>query len=87
MKSFIAQSILLLCALFAISSTFAFSSNSAFVGRSFGQIRKSSSSSSSSLQMFFGPKKDDGKPGDYLCPDCGFVFTKGKKEKSVGVTV
>jgi len=31
--------------------------------------------------MFFGPKKDDGKPGDYLCPDCGFVFTKGKKKK------
>lgn len=73
----------MLCALFAISSTFAFSSNSVFVGRSsssFGQIRKRSSSSSS-LQMFFGPKKDDGKPGDYLCPDCGFVFTKGKKKK------
>jgi len=22
-------------------------------------------------------EKDDGKPGDYLCPDCGYVFTKG----------
>lgn len=32
---------------------------------------------SSSLQMFFGAKKDDGSPGDYLCPDCGYVFTKG----------
>lgn len=26
---------------------------------------------------FFGPPKDDGKPGDYLCKDCGYVFTKG----------
>lgn len=27
--------------------------------------------------MIFGPPKDDGKPGDYLCKDCGYVFTKG----------
>ena len=33
--------------------------------------------SSSNLQMIFGPPKDDGKPGDYLCKDCGYVFTKG----------
>ncbi|KAL9188352.1 hypothetical protein ACHAXT_006730 [Thalassiosira profunda] len=31
----------------------------------------------SELQMIFGPPKDDGKPGDYLCKDCGYVFTKG----------
>lgn len=32
---------------------------------------------SSDLRMIFGPPKDDGKPGDYLCKDCGYVFTKG----------
>jgi len=32
---------------------------------------------STNLQMFFGPKKDDGSPGDYVCKDCGYVFTKG----------
>eukprot|EP00578_Thalassiosira_sp_NH16_P023236 CAMPEP_0181093016 /NCGR_PEP_ID=MMETSP1071-20121207/9223_1 /TAXON_ID=35127 /ORGANISM="Thalassiosira sp., Strain NH16" /LENGTH=111 /DNA_ID=CAMNT_0023175227 /DNA_START=283 /DNA_END=618 /DNA_ORIENTATION=- len=32
---------------------------------------------STNLQMIFGPPKDDGKPGDYLCKDCGWVFTKG----------
>ena len=49
-------------------------SQSSFIGnsRSLAIVR-----SSSSLQMFFGAKKDDGKPGDYLCPDCGYVFTKG----------
>ena len=31
----------------------------------------------SNLSMIFGPPKDDGKPGDYLCKDCGYVFTKG----------
>ena len=27
--------------------------------------------------MFFGQAKDDGSPGDYVCKDCGYVFTKG----------
>eukprot|EP00536_Pseudo-nitzschia_multiseries_P006005 jgi/Psemu1/192106/e_gw1.123.86.1 len=26
---------------------------------------------------FFGKPKDDGSPGDYVCKDCGYVFTKG----------
>jgi DNA-directed RNA polymerase subunit RPC12/RpoP len=26
---------------------------------------------------FFGQPKDDGSPGDYVCKDCGYVFTKG----------
>lgn len=34
-------------------------------------------STPSDLRMIFGPPKDDGKPGDYLCKDCGYVFTKG----------
>jgi rubredoxin len=29
--------------------------------------------------MIFGGPKDDGKPGDYVCLDCGYVFTKGPK--------
>ncbi|KAL3798271.1 hypothetical protein HJC23_000185 [Cyclotella cryptica] len=33
--------------------------------------------SASNLSMIFGPPKDDGKPGDYVCKDCGYVFTKG----------
>eukprot|EP00567_Pseudictyota_dubia_P001874 CAMPEP_0197464846 /NCGR_PEP_ID=MMETSP1175-20131217/64237_1 /TAXON_ID=1003142 /ORGANISM="Triceratium dubium, Strain CCMP147" /LENGTH=73 /DNA_ID=CAMNT_0043000847 /DNA_START=1 /DNA_END=222 /DNA_ORIENTATION=- len=28
------------------------------------------------MQMIFGPK-DDGSPGDYVCLDCGYVFTQG----------
>jgi len=28
---------------------------------------------------FFGGPKDDGSPGDYVCLDCGYVFTKGPK--------
>lgn len=35
-------------------------------------------SKSTELNLFgFLEQKDDGKPGDYLCPDCGYVFTKG----------
>jgi len=26
---------------------------------------------------FFGSSSDDGSPGDYVCKDCGYVFTKG----------
>ncbi|GKZ00966.1 hypothetical protein MPSEU_001048100 [Mayamaea pseudoterrestris] len=29
--------------------------------------------------FLFGPPKDDGSPGDYVCKDCGYVFTKGPK--------
>jgi rubredoxin len=30
------------------------------------------------LNLFgFGEPKDDGSPGDYVCKDCGYVFTKG----------
>lgn len=29
---------------------------------------------------FFGQPKDDGSPGDYICKDCGYVFTKGPAE-------
>mmetsp|Transcript_14835 Transcript_14835/g.20947 ORF Transcript_14835/g.20947 Transcript_14835/m.20947 type:complete len:112 (-) Transcript_14835:173-508(-) len=48
-------------------------SNSAFAGKSLAGPK-----STSQLNMFFGPK-DDGSPGDYICLDCGYVFTKGPK--------
>mmetsp|Transcript_26393 Transcript_26393/g.40862 ORF Transcript_26393/g.40862 Transcript_26393/m.40862 type:complete len:117 (+) Transcript_26393:55-405(+) len=67
--------LLFLLSFLFVGTAQAFSSNSAFVGNS-RQIT-STVRSESSLQMFFGQKKDDGKPGDYLCPDCGYVFTKG----------
>lgn len=38
-------------------------------------------SSSTKLNLFgFGEPKDDGSPGDYVCKDCGYVFTKGPAE-------
>jgi len=37
----------------------------------------SSSPSSTTRLNFFGGPKDDGSPGDYVCKDCGYVFTKG----------
>ena len=40
-------------------------------------ISRGARSQSNQLRMIFGPPKDDGKPGDYLCKDCGYVFTKG----------
>ena len=41
-------------------------------------VSKKSMTSSTELNLFGAPK-DDGSPGDYLCPDCGYVFTKGPK--------
>ena len=52
----------------------AFQTSSSFMGRS---SAIAAPRSSSNLQMFFGQPKDDGKPGDYLCKDCGYVYTKG----------
>jgi rubredoxin len=55
-----------------ISSTEAFTSHISLAANA------SSRTSTSNLQMIFGfGEKDDGKPGDYLCKDCGYVFTKG----------
>ncbi|OEU15070.1 hypothetical protein FRACYDRAFT_269202 [Fragilariopsis cylindrus CCMP1102] len=34
-------------------------------------------SESSNTKLFFFGKKDDGSPGDYVCKDCGYVYTKG----------
>ena len=38
---------------------------------------RSPAAATSSQLFFFGAAKDDGSPGDYLCKDCGYVFTKG----------
>ncbi|EJK45601.1 hypothetical protein THAOC_35780 [Thalassiosira oceanica] len=41
-------------------------------------LRRTATPSRSSTQLFFfGKPKDDGSPGDYVCKDCGYVFTKG----------
>ena len=66
-------SLLCLLLLTFLSENHAFSS--AFLGNTRAII--AAPPTTSSLNMFFGQKKDDGKPGDYLCPDCGYVFTKG----------
>lgn len=55
-----------------ITSAMAFSP-SAFTGSRLTTPVKSNSQ----LNMFFGQPKDDGKPGDYVCLDCGYVFTQG----------
>eukprot|EP00531_Pseudo-nitzschia_arenysensis_P003147 CAMPEP_0116143658 /NCGR_PEP_ID=MMETSP0329-20121206/15570_1 /TAXON_ID=697910 /ORGANISM="Pseudo-nitzschia arenysensis, Strain B593" /LENGTH=116 /DNA_ID=CAMNT_0003638997 /DNA_START=66 /DNA_END=416 /DNA_ORIENTATION=- len=47
-------------------------------GRSLS-ITTSSSPSTTTQLFFFGKPKDDGSPGDYVCKDCGYVFTKGPK--------
>ena len=38
---------------------------------------RSTASSTTSLFFFGREPKDDGSPGDYLCKDCGYVYTKG----------
>eukprot|EP00555_Chaetoceros_dichaeta_P002860 CAMPEP_0198249872 /NCGR_PEP_ID=MMETSP1447-20131203/1251_1 /TAXON_ID=420782 /ORGANISM="Chaetoceros dichaeta, Strain CCMP1751" /LENGTH=126 /DNA_ID=CAMNT_0043934601 /DNA_START=163 /DNA_END=543 /DNA_ORIENTATION=+ len=40
-------------------------------------INTNSQSRVSTSLYFFGGAKDDGGPGDYICKDCGYVFTKG----------
>uniref|UniRef100_A0A7S0UH78 Rubredoxin-like domain-containing protein n=1 Tax=Pseudo-nitzschia delicatissima TaxID=44447 RepID=A0A7S0UH78_9STRA len=45
-------------------------------GVSIGSITSASTETTTQL-FFFGKPKDDGSPGDYVCKDCGYVFTKG----------
>jgi len=42
-----------------------------------GSSKNDIRSRKSQLSMIFGPPKDDGKPGDYVCKDCGYIFTLG----------
>mmetsp|Transcript_28896 Transcript_28896/g.69746 ORF Transcript_28896/g.69746 Transcript_28896/m.69746 type:complete len:108 (+) Transcript_28896:88-411(+) len=67
MKSFLA---ILLVAIFAFVAP-----STAFTTSSVSEVRTSTSLSFGP----FGQPKDDGSPGDYLCKDCGYVFTKGPK--------
>ncbi|GAX22475.1 hypothetical protein FisN_14Hh091 [Fistulifera solaris] len=39
--------------------------------------RKLQRTTTSTKLYFFGQPKDDGSPGDYVCKDCGYIFTKG----------
>merc|ERR1712079_2116 len=55
-------------------------SKSCFTGTTLRQdVAQQARITSNSLNMFFGAPKDDGSPGDYVCKDCGYVFTKGPK--------
>ena len=48
------------------------------ISQAFAPIPSSSVASKTTSQLyFFGAPKDDGSPGDYVCKDCGYVFTKG----------
>lgn len=49
------------------------------VGSGRSLVPKKSSSATTTQLFFFGQPKDDGSPGDYVCKDCGYVFTKGPK--------
>merc|ERR1712127_125385 len=40
-------------------------------------ISSPASTATTTQLFFFGQPKDDGSPGDYVCKDCGYVFTKG----------
>ena len=49
-------------------------------GRSLVPYTSPTTSTATTTQLFFfGAPKDDGSPGDYVCKDCGYVFTKGPK--------
>mmetsp|Transcript_38069 Transcript_38069/g.56961 ORF Transcript_38069/g.56961 Transcript_38069/m.56961 type:complete len:111 (-) Transcript_38069:280-612(-) len=73
--------LVLVIAMIATCNTMAFTSpSSSFVGNGMKYSQnpaRQNRGSGSSLQMFFGQPKDDGSPGDYVCKDCGYVFTKG----------
>ena len=51
-------------------------------------IIASSRQSSSELHLFgLGEPKDDGSPGDYLCKDCGYVYTKGEWKSYLYISI
>lgn len=74
--------VLLAAGTLSISQAFAPQSNvhGIQVASTLSTLTSSSSRTTSSTRLyFFGAKKDDGSPGDYVCKDCGYVFTKGPK--------
>mmetsp|Transcript_23496 Transcript_23496/g.34944 ORF Transcript_23496/g.34944 Transcript_23496/m.34944 type:complete len:118 (+) Transcript_23496:88-441(+) len=73
MKSF-SISLIVLIAFCALAFGFAPMNSSLGSGRT--SIQRSVAESNTKL-FFFGQPKDDGSPGDYVCKDCGYVFTKG----------
>ena len=48
-----------------------------FHAQGFAPVPKSVALREGTSLYFFGQPKDDGSPGDYVCKDCGYVFTKG----------
>ena len=60
--------------LFAILLTLAATTTTAFSPSVNSAVTRSTSTE---LNLFGFGEKDDGSPGDYVCKDCGYVFTKG----------
>ncbi|CAB9516866.1 expressed unknown protein [Seminavis robusta] len=70
LRKMIAMATLLVALLLSQSSTNAFAPVSSV---------SSQTTRADTKLFFFGGPKDDGSPGDYVCLDCGWVFTKGPK--------
>mmetsp|Transcript_33810 Transcript_33810/g.81355 ORF Transcript_33810/g.81355 Transcript_33810/m.81355 type:complete len:127 (+) Transcript_33810:103-483(+) len=64
------------CLLSFSSTTMAFTPGPS---SNFGAVSTKTASTTTTQLFIFGQPKDDGKPGDYKCPDCDYVFTKGPK--------
>lgn len=60
-----------------ISVVFVGSANAFQTAPSASALATRSTVPSTTSLFFFGQPKDDGSPGDYLCKDCGYVYTKG----------
>ena len=78
MKSFTALFVMTILAMFSSTLVQGFAPVPTSGGVGVVVVSKQSMTSSTKLNLFGAPK-DDGSPGDYLCPDCGYVFTKGPK--------
>jgi len=80
MKNGILSLIVTLLVCFSSVQAFVPSTSSSIQSRSISQISQNSIRPGQSVKVnFFGGPKDDGSPGDYICKDCGYVFTKGPK--------
>ena len=78
MKSYFV--ILFLALVSVTTTTWGFTPISKTQSLSYSLSSSSSTSTSTTTRLnFFGTPKDDGTPGDYVCKDCGYVFTKGPK--------
>lgn len=66
-----------IAAIVAIIALFQGSANAFQATPSRSALATRSMAPSTTSLFFFGQPKDDGSPGDYVCKDCGYVYTKG----------